>query len=86
MECIEKALNDKKSPVGKINNYRNSSTHRELLHIGYVPGSDHVESYLFEDPEDSKKVNMKLQVKPYCKESLKTMRDFLEGLHSKLSY
>jgi len=85
VESIEGKLSDPNSWLWKLNNYRNSATHRELLHIGYVPSNSHVEAHLFEDPEDSKKGNMKLEVIPYCEQSLDTMRDFLEELYSKLS-
>ena len=86
VKSIEKELNHENSWLWRLNNYRNSATHRELLPIGYVAGrSDHVEVYLFEDPEDSSKGNMKLEVVPYCEQSLKVMRDFLEELYSQLS-
>ena len=87
VESIEKELSDKTSWLWRLNNYRNSATHRELLGIGYVASTnlDHVEAHLFEDPEDSGKGNMQLEVIPYCEQSLKAMSDFLEELYSKLS-
>lgn len=87
VESIEGELSNASSWLWKLNNYRNSATHRELLGIGYVASTnlDHVEAHLFEDPENSKKGNMKVEVIPYCEQSLDTMRDFLEELYSKLS-
>jgi len=87
VKSIEKKLSDTNSWLWKLNNYRNSATHRELLALGYVADIDsgHVEVHLFEDPQDSKKGNMKLEVKQYCERSLKDMRDFLGELYSKLS-
>jgi len=86
VKSIERKLSDPNSWLWKLNNYRNSSTHRELLRIGYDADPNlNVTAHLFEDPEDSKKGNMELEVKPYCRQSLKTMRDFLEELYSKLS-
>ncbi len=94
VKSLEKELSNVDSWLWKINNYRNAATHRELLHLGYEAsahlgyeagtGLVHVEVHLFEDPEDIKKGNMRLEVLPYCEQSLRDMRDFLEGLYSKL--
>lgn len=57
VEQIEKELSNSSSWLWKINNYRNSATHRELLHFGHEASTDYnrVKTYLFEDPEDPKK-------------------------------
>ena len=36
VKSIEELLSDKGSWLWRLNNYRNSATHRELLHFGYV--------------------------------------------------
>jgi hypothetical protein len=87
VKTIEKNLSDSSSPIWKINNYRNSATHRELLHFAHEASTDYdrVMTFLFEDPEDPKKGNAPLEVIPYCESCLQTMREFLEELYSKLN-
>ena len=87
VKTIEKNLSDSSSPIWKINNYRNSATHRELLHFAHEASTDYdrVMTFLFEDPEDPQKGNAPLEVIPYCKSCLQTMREFLEELYSKLN-
>jgi hypothetical protein len=86
VENIEENLCNSTTWQWKLNNYRNSATHRELLHLGYEAGkSDHVEVYLFEDPEDNNKGNMKQEVIPYCQESLDKLEVFLNEQFAKLS-
>ncbi len=85
---IEKEIiSNKNTWQWRINNYRNSTTHRELLHMGHEvnmsTGGD-VRTYLFKDPEDSKQRNLDIEVLPYCEESLKNMKEWLESLYSQL--
>ena len=82
---LEKLLSDKGSWLWMLNNYRNSATHRELLHFGHVviPG-DSSKTYLFKDPEDSKKENADIEVIPYCEQSLAKMQGLLGALYSEL--
>ena len=40
---------------------------------------------LFKDPEDPSRGNVDIEVIPYCEQSLKIMRDFLEESYSKLN-
>lgn len=83
LKRLEKELSDKNSWLWRLNNYRNSATHRELVHIGYEAGnSDHTEVYLFKDPEDSTQGNAEFEVVSYCQQSLKKLREFLERLLS----
>jgi hypothetical protein len=86
VKSIEKELSGKDSWLWKLNNYRNSATHRELLHMGYVAGTTlgRVEAHLFKDPEDGKKGNMDTEVIPYCEQSLAQIREYLEALFSQL--
>jgi len=86
VKSIEKELSDKDSWLWKLNNYRNSATHRELLHVGYVARmtADRVKAHLFEDPEDSEQGNMDTEVLPYCEQSLERITVFLKGLYSQL--
>lgn len=123
---IEKQLSNTDTWLWQLNNYRNSATHRELLHLGHeakidlktdnkalfdkikqgkvvikpifkeqeqaisrdVPRVDipreNVKTYLFRDPEDSSQGNADIEVIPYCEQSLKIMRKFLEELYSEL--
>ena len=85
-KSIEKKLSDKDSWLWKLNNYRNSATHRELLHMGYVAGTtlDRVKVHLFKDPEDSEQGNMDTEVIPYCEQSLEKMTRFLKELYYQL--
>ena len=86
LTSIKLELDKKNTWLWKLNNYRNSATHRELLHLGHeaeLP-SGTVKTYLFEDPEDPSQGNAKTEVIPYCDQSLTNMRDFLGKLYSKL--
>ena len=122
----QKLQDDEKSWLWRLNNYRNSATHRELLSLGHeveyppitvdkslfdkikkgevvtkliteeqakaippdVPrvytSRENIKTYLFKDPEDSSQGNTDIEVIPYCEQSLKQMREFLENLYSKL--
>ena len=82
----QKLQDDKNSWLWRLNNYRNSATHRELLHMGYVAGTtlSRVEAHLFKDPEDGKKGNMDTEVIPYCEQALEKMTRFLKELYSRL--
>jgi hypothetical protein len=83
---LEKEFIDKNSWLWRLNNYRNSAMHRELLHLGYVSGvSDHVEVHLFRDPEDSSRGNDDLEVIPYCQKSFKDLKAYLEILFNQLA-
>ena len=86
VKLIEKELSNKDSWLWKLNNYRNSATHRELLHMGYVArtATERVEVHLFKDPEDSEQGNMDTEVLPYCEQSLEEMTGFLKRLYSQL--
>lgn len=81
-----KLYDDKGSWLWKLNNYRNSATHRELLHFQHATnmGCEHPKRYLFEDPEDPSQGPATMEVIPYCVQSLKEMRGFLGGLYSEL--
>jgi hypothetical protein len=70
----------------QLNNYRNSATHRELLPMGYEANTELMDNrvFLFKDPEDPSQGNASIEVLPYCEESLKNMREWLEGLQSQL--
>jgi len=123
----QKLQDDDNSWLWRLNNYRNSVTHRELLHVGHVvkappitvdkdsfdkmrkgnivikpifkeqgieipPGvprvdipCESVKTFLFKDPENSSKGNADTEVIPYCEQSLKRMRKFLEELYSQLT-
>lgn len=124
---VEKEIISKKDTwQWQINNYRNSATHRELLHFGYevvvsyvtsdkelfdkmkrgevvikpifkgqekeippdIPRVDvpreNISIHLFKDPEDLDQGNANVKVLPYCEESLKNMRNWLESLYSQL--
>jgi hypothetical protein len=87
IRSIEKEMSNQNSWFWKLNNYRNSATHRELLSLGYEASTDfdHVHAYLFEDPEDISKGNMRTEVIPYCEQSLDAVKNYFEGLYSKLS-
>jgi len=87
VKSIEKKLSDKNSWLWRLNNYRNSAMHRDLLSIGYVASTSlaNVEAYLFKDPEDPAQGNADVEVIIYCEESLKRMREFLERLYSELN-
>jgi hypothetical protein len=82
----QKLQDDKYSWLWRLNNYRNSATHRELLHMGYVAGTTlgRVEVHLFKDPEDSEQGNIDTEVIPYCEQSLEKMTRFLRELYSQL--
>ena len=86
IKSIEKLLSDEDSWLWRLNNYRNSATHRELLHMGYVAGTtlSGVEAHLFKDPEDGKKGNMDTEVIPYCEQVLEKMTRFLKEQYSRL--
>ena len=86
VKSIERELTSKESWLWKLNNYRNSATHRELLHLGYVASTalEKVEVYLFADPEDPSKGNADMEVIPYCEQSLTQMKELLERLYSEL--
>jgi len=45
---------------------------------------ENISIHLFKDPEDPKKGNLKIEVLPYCEESLKNMKEWLESLYSQL--
>lgn len=83
---IEKELSDRNSWLWQLNNYRNSATHRELLHMGYEASTEYkdVKTFLFKDPEDSSQGNTDVEIMPYCEQSLERMRAWLEGLYSQL--
>ena len=87
IESIEGELREKTSWLWRLNNYRNSATHRELLHMSHVANlaDPYVKTYLFKDPEDSSQGNADMEVMPYCEQSLKDMKSYLEGLYSKLN-
>jgi len=88
VESIEKELSDKASWLWRINNYRNSATHRELMHFARtvtIPATTDVKMYLFKDPEDPSQGCADIEVIPYCEQSYKEMRDFLVELYSELS-
>lgn len=125
---IEKQLSTKDTWLWQLNNYRNSATHRELLHFGHevnldieelllsdeiktrikqgkyrikpilegqekttpkdvqkvdIPPED-IKTYLFKDPEEPEQGNADLEVMPYCEQSLKQMREFLDSLYCRL--
>lgn len=86
VRSIEKELSGKDSWLWKLNNYRNSATHRELLHMGYVASTtlSGVEAHLFKDPEDGKKGNMDTEIIPYCEQALEKMTRFLKEQYSRL--
>jgi len=84
LTSIKRLLDRKNSWLWKLNNYRNSATHRELLHLAYDAEPPSIKTYLFEDPEDPSQGNAKTEVIPYCDQSLTSMRDFLGQLYSKL--
>jgi len=46
---------------------------------------ENIKSYLFKDPEDRSQGRADMEVIPYCKQSLKRVREFLEKLYSELS-
>lgn len=79
-----KLQDDEESWLWKLNNYRNSATHRELLRTALVPSSGGVKTYLFKDPEDESQGNADIEVIPYCEQSLNKMKKFLEDLYSDL--
>lgn len=87
VKSIEKELSDKDSWLWKLNNYRNSATHRELLHFEHTVnvGRENPKTYLFENPEDPSQGHADIEVIPYCEQSLRKMRSYLEELYSKLS-
>ena len=88
VESIEKELSNKTSWLWRLNNYRNSATHRELLHLAHEASTSvkGVKTYLFADPEDPSKGNADIEVIPYCEQSLARMRGFLEELYTKLTH
>jgi hypothetical protein len=83
---IETGLSDHTSWIWKINNYRNSATHRELLHFGFVASTSlpDVQIYLFENPNDPNLGNASIEVLPYCEKSLKEMDTYLSSLYTQL--
>lgn len=122
----QKLQDDEYSWLWRLNNYRNSAGHRELVHFHIeakadlvihdkplfnkikkaslerklslkllkeiapsVPRVDipleNVKAYLCRDPEDTEKGHTDIEVIPYCEQSLRRMRNYLEGLYSKLS-
>lgn len=88
VESIEKELSNRTSRLWKLNNYRNSATHRELMHFARVvtiPTTTGVKMYLFKDPEDPSQGYADIEVIPYCEQSLERMRKFLEKLYSDLN-
>jgi hypothetical protein len=123
VKSIEKLLSDRDSWLWRLNNYRNSATHRELLHYWNVaegptievregetpqfqivldpetknptyvrrvdiPSEDYAfkdtKMYLFADPEDPSKGKAKMEIIPYCEQSLTRMKELLERLYSEL--
>lgn len=87
VKSIEKELSHKDSWLWKLNNYRNSATHRELLHLAHTaePGPENPKTYLFKDPENPLQGPADIEVIPYCDQSLGKMRSYLEELYSNLS-
>jgi len=45
---------------------------------------ENIKSYLFKDPEDTSQENADIEVIPYCEQSLKRMREYLEKMYSEL--
>lgn len=86
LTSIEKLLSERNSWLWLLNNYRNSATHRELLHVGHEVEMTraNAKGYLFKDPDDGSQGNADTEVIPYCEYSSAQMREFLEQLHSKL--
>jgi len=85
VELIERELSNKNSWLWRLNNYRNSATHRELLRFGHEAGLGNcIKTHLFKDPEDPKQGNADIEVIPYCEQSLEHVRIFLGDLYSKL--
>ncbi|HUT97173.1 MAG TPA: hypothetical protein VMW60_03530 [Dehalococcoidales bacterium] len=84
-EAIEGLISRKNSWLWIINTYRNSATHRELLHFGHVViPRENIKTYLFKDPEDGLQGNADIEVIPYCEQSLAQMKELLERLYSEL--
>jgi len=123
VESIEKEVSEKNTWQWKINNYRNSATHRELLSFHHnveikqitdnkelinmaqegklkikpifqgqeanippgLPGinipPENVKTFLYKDPEAPDQGCSIMEVLPYCEESLKRMRNWLENLY-----
>jgi len=88
---IKRLFSDESSWLKRLNNYRNVTSHRALLsrHIkielrvgtsGEPPRSIH----LFLDPDDPSKGAYPQEIIPYCEESLKKMREFLEELYTNI--
>lgn len=88
---IKQLLSDESSWLWRLNNYRNVTSHRALLSrhikIELVVGTSCEPPrsiHLFLDPDDPSKGAYPQEIIPYCEESLKKMRNFLEVLYKNI--
>ncbi|MHA1973023.1 MAG: hypothetical protein ACTSW1_08520 [Candidatus Hodarchaeales archaeon] len=83
---LEQKLSNSNSTLWQINNYCNSATHRELLHMGFVASTSDtdVRIYLFNDPEDPKQGNALKEVIPFCSDFLKYMTNLFNDYYLEL--
>jgi len=83
---IQRLISRKDTWLWRLNNYRNSATHRTLIgkHINAQLPARTVKVYLFLDPDESSKGHLNIEIMPYCEGALKQMTQFLEELYSQL--
>ncbi len=86
VNSMEKHLIDKSTWQWKINNYRNSATHRNLVSEGFEsrPEWTDVKVFLYNDPEEPHQGRANIEILPYCEESLKNTKEWLENLQAQL--
>ena len=86
---IKQLLSDESSWLWRLNNYRNVTSHQALLsrHIKLVLGSKGEPPQFISlalDPDNPSKGGYHQEIIPYCEESLKKMREFLEELYKNI--